>query len=778
MRLCLAIAATAIGALAGTPTASVGSAHWAFQPLCADGPPTSEDASGARNEVDGFIHVALRREGLHPSPEADRRTLIRRASLDLTGLLPSPQEVDRFVENADPSSPAYQPYEGFIDRLLASPHYGEQWARHWLDIARYSDTKGYVFAREEKRWVHAWAYRDWVIRALNADMAYDHFLKLQIAADQLVPAGSPDLAAMGFLTVGRRFLGVAHDIIDDRIDVVMRGTLGLTVACARCHDHKYDPISQRDYYSLYGVFQSCAEALVPCSELPANGELTTLRKTLADTMARRRDEQMARSRARVREHLEAQLELEKYPQEGFDQILDEKDLNPYIVRRWQDYLAADARRDQPIFAEWHRLARAQDKAGLRAAAARYASDLDAIDQLWRAYLRVHPHATALPDPRDEALRLVLHGPGSPCVVPDEHIANIEMYFPTAVITELWKLQGEVDRWLVRTPAAPAFATILVDRPQPSIPRVFLRGNPLTKGEQVARQFLPALAQGVPTPFMRGSGRLELAEAIVDARNPLTARVIVNRVWQHHFGRGLVASESDFGKRADPPSHPALLDWLARRFIDSGWSLKKLHRLIMTSATYRQASRIASSESVIRDPENRLLGRMNAHRLSFEEARDGWLSAAGELDLSVGGRPVPLFGKENRRTLYGLIDRESVPPVLRTFDFANPDLSIAHRSETTVPQQALFGMNHAFVAKQARALVAHDALTASDDGSVRLRSLYARIFQRAPLPDESRAALAFIRAAAKPLSSGKAAPLDAWEQLTQVLMLSNEFMFVD
>ena len=637
-------------------TSLLSAEHWAFQPL--------KPVKGT--SIDEFIQKKLAENGLKPSPPADARTLARRASFDLMGLPPERTDV---------------PYEQFVDQLLASPHYGEQWARHWLDVARYSDTKGYVYAREEKSWVHATPYRDWVVRALNEDMPYDRFLLLQIAADQVVPPKSPDLVAMGFLTLGRRFLGVTHDIIDDRIDVVTRGTLGLTVACARCHDHKFDPIPTRDYYALYGVFQSSAEALVPATAAE-NAELTALVKKNRDLITKRREEQMARTRTRSADYSKAVTELEKYPEQGFDQIIDEKDLNPFIVHRW------------------------------------------------KAWLEKHPGVELA----DEALKSL----DSPAHVPDEHIANIEMFFPTGIITELWKSQGDVDRFLIKNNTTPAHATILVDRPLPSTPRVFTRGNPLTKGDEVPRQFLSTF--GSQQPFKIGSGRLELAQAIIDPRNPLTARVMVNRIWQHHFGRGLVSTLSDFGKQGSPPSHPELLDWLAQRFIDSGWSVKTMHRHIMLSQTYQQSSQTSDP----RDPDNRLLSRMNPHRLSFEEARDAWLAAAGRLNLRMGGRPDALFASSNtRRTLYALVDRENVPTAMRTFDFANPDLSIPQRTETTVPQQALFGLNHPFVVQQATALVQKAAASKSDEARIRL--IYAKLFQRSPTHDELAFAQRFVQA---------------------------------
>lgn len=749
--------------------------HWAFKPL--------RDVD-KHFTIDYMILDRLLHEGLAFSPPADKRTLIRRATFDLTGLPPTSDEVEAFTNDASPDA-----FAKLVEHLLASPRYGEHWARHWLDVARYSDTKGYVYAREEKNWVHAWPYRDWVVRALNQDMPYDRFLMLQIAADQLEPAQSPDLAAMGFLTLGRRFLGVTHDIIDDRIDVVMRGTQALTVACARCHDHKFDPIPTRDYYSLYGVFQSCTEQLVPCGKsAPPEAFVKELNKReakLRETMAKRRDEQAARNRATIAEHLLAQFELEKYPEEVFNQILSPNDINPAFVRKWQAYLVEAAKRDDPIFKPWRAYAKLDGAAfaieakkitealraekinplvakafstppeNIRDVAARYAKLFGEIEKQWRKQLEIDKTATALPDADAEALRQVLYAPDSPCVVPDEPIVNSEMYFATSIIEEMWKLQGEVDRWLIQSGDAPAYATILTDRAKPSEPRVFKRGNPMQKGEEVSRHYVQILAGENPKPFTKGSGRLELAQAITDPRNPLTARVMVNRVWQQHFGRGLVTSPSEFGNRAAPPSHPDLLDWLAKAFIDDGWSLKRLHRRIMLSACYQQSSfgdRATLAKAQERDPENKLLWRMNTHRLSFEEMRDSILSATGEIDARIGGKPAELFAEKNlRRTLYANVDRERLNSTLCTFDFANPDLSIAQRADTIVPQQALFGLNHPFMAARAKALVKRvDSLKPADDAA-RIQQMYAFLLQRKPTSAELNAALAFIRADTQPIA---------------------------
>jgi hypothetical protein len=782
-------------------TAEAARTHWAFQPL--RDPPVPKDAP---QPIDAFIRAKLSKAGLAPSPPADKRTLIRRATYDLLGLPPTPEEVEAFVRDDDPRA-----YEKLIDRLLASPHYGEQWGRHWLDVARYADTKGYVYAREQRFWVHAWAYRDWVVKSLNDDLPYNRFLLLQIAADQ-ASEDRTQLAAMGFLTLNRRFLGVTHDIIDDRIDVVTRGTMGLTVACARCHDHKYDPIPTRDYYSLYGVFQNCREDLVPIADPPPRdaayenfeAELKKREKKLADTILQRRNETSARVRGRVQDYLFAQFELQKYPEEGFDQVLAKEDIIPHFVRRWQGHLARTKLANDPIFAPWHAYAAigeqefaakaaavtealskrpageihplvlqkfATPPASLREVCDRYGELLRGIDQSWQAALKTaadekRDPPTQLANADEEALRKLLYGPAAPCEVPDETIVNIEMYFDLGACEELWRIQGEVDSWLVQQPLAPAHASVLQDREVTVNPRVFKRGRPANKGEEVPRQFLKLLSGEQRQPFKKGSGRLELAQAIIDPQNPLTARVIVNRVWLHHFGAGLVRTPSDFGTRAEPPSHPELLDWLTSRFLAEGWSLKFLHRQIMLSDTYRQSSAKPADAALAAklqslDPENRLLARMNERRLTFEELRDSLLRSTNQLDLATGGKPSDMFQPAfKRRSLYGLVDRQFLPSTLRVFDFANPDLHIPQRSDTTVPQQALFFLNNQLLVGQAQALAARLPREASPPE--RVSQLYRYAFQREPTSRQLAAALALVDAAEKDTASIVPPTVNDWQ----------------
>jgi hypothetical protein len=733
--------------------------HWAFQPPRTVAPPAVKNARWAQTEVDFFILAKLEKAGLKPASPADARTLIRRMSFDLTGLPPSASEAEQF-EKALREDRA-KAIQQLIHRLLASPHYGERWGRHWLDVARYSDTKGYVYAREERRFVHAPTYRDWVIGAFNADLPYDRFLLLQIAADQLVPSDSPDLAAMGFVTGGRRFIGVTHDIIDDRIDVVTRGAMALTVQCARCHDHKYDPIPTQDYYSLYGVFHACDDKLIPLTRID-DAELGTRRKKLAATMAKRREEAGGRLRSRIGAYLGAQLELGKYPEEGFDQILGKDDLIPASVRRWRDYLHTAKGTSDPIFAPWFALMAMPTSDFATAAGNSIARVVESksLNPLVAANFRPPPHsmddaatryarafATAEREtnaPGAAELRAFLQDPNSPTLVPDTGIVNNEQFFPTSATEELWKLQGEVDRRLIEL-SVPA-ALVLNDRPADPNPRVFNRGSAARLGEEVPRRFLKVIAGPNREPFHRGSGRLDLARAIASPENPLTARVMANRIWQHHFDVGLVKTPSDFGLRAETPSHPELLDWLARHFIEGGWSLKAMHQLILSSAAYQQGSvnSIDKSLNPPADPENRLLSHFPIHRLEFEAVRDAMLAASGELDLTMGGKPRDLLDAGNkRRTVYAFVDRQFLPGTFRTFDFANPDIHVAVRHETTVPQQALFFLNGSFAAARAKALAKSLGDLSADK---RVTELHRRLFQRKPSKAEVNAALRFVKLA--------------------------------
>jgi hypothetical protein len=550
-----------------------------------------------RRSLDAFILAALEKAGLEPSAEADRRTLIRRVTFDLTGLPPQPADVERFV--ADPAPDAY---EQVVDRLLAAPAYGERWARMWLDLARYAEDQAHIVNKNKSLFYpNAYLYRDWLIRALSADLPFDRFVELQLAADLIDPGDSANRAALGFLGLGPKYFGrnkpeVLADEWEDRIDVVARGLLGLTVACARCHDHKFDPIPTADYYALAGVFAST---------------------------------------------------------EMFNQPLD------------------DSR------------ARTSDGQARK--------------------------------PED-----AIH------IVRDREIKDLN---------------------------------------------VMIRGNIKDKGPLVKRHFLTVLAAGDPAPFKVGSGRRELAEAIACRDNPLTARVLVNRVWALDFGSPLVGTPSNFGRLGDQPTHPELLDDLAVRFMESGWSLKWLQREIVGSAAYRQSSHVEPRMQQA-DPSNRLLGRMNRRRLDVEAWRDATLAVSGSLDRAAFGASIePQDPEGRRRTVYSRISRLDRNPMLTVFDFPDPNGHSERRVETTTPLQKLFTLNSPFVVRQADALAERLAAEAGPDDEARLRRGYRLLFGREAVEAEVRVGLSY-------LGQVPAERWSNWSAYAQALLASNEFLIID
>jgi hypothetical protein len=820
---------TNIPKTAATPSPAT---HWAFQPVKPAPIPKIKANSAIQSPVDAFILSRLEAQQITLSPRADRRTLIRRASLDLLGIPPTAQEVAAFEADASPNA-----FERLVDRLLASPHYGERWARHWLDVARYADTKGYVFTFE-RRYPFAYTYRDYVIRAFNTDLGYDQFILHQLAADQVVtPADPRPLAALGYLTVGRRFLLDQNEIIDDRIDVVTRGLLGLTVTCARCHDHKYDPIPTEDYYSLYGVMASSVEPgtlplLDPPGTPPSAGRAIFDRKVAEAEKARsvfldqRRSEAHQDITANLSRYLKATIELSFNPDHPKQQerALADK-LNARRLRTitilWARAVTA-ASPDDPILGPWRTFA-AVPVAEFPKKAAEVQRNLadpkrparidplvtqlvlgtvpSSMHEVALRYVNLFTHLESQPKSTGEALRSALFAPGKPLYITDpELLAMLDQ----TENGQLGNLNGAIETLGGTEPGAPDRGMVMNDAPQPAEPHIFIRGNPGRPGKQVTRHFVHVIAGPNPPPFQKGSGRLELARAIADPANPLTARVLVNRVWTWHFGKALVNTPSDFGVRSDPPTHPELLDYLASDFVASGWSIKSLHRRIMLSSTYQQASE-PRPDALAKDPENRLVWRFNRQRLDFESMRDSILAVSGDLDPALGGRPVSIIDPpvSRRRTLYGFIDRQNLDGLYRTFDFAVPDATSPRRFVTTVPQQALFLMNSPFLHDESRQLVNstfRDPTPSSGGSSVpddlrlqEVRHLYRRALSRDPSADELALAVSFLdRAAAasgspgawkrasdkRPEASASDRTLSPWEQLAQVLLLTNEFLFVD
>jgi len=630
---------------------------WSFRPLETKKLPKPM-ARWPRRRIDCFISARLQAAGLLPSPAADRRTLIRRATFDLLGPPPSPEEIRAFVND-----PAPDAYERLIDRLLASPHYGERWGRFWLDLVRYTD----VTASWLKSTGKAYLYRDWVVRAWNEDVPYDDFVRRQLATDLLPETGSEDIPALGLLGLSPTYwkeLKLAPDVIkkivadewEERIDVVSRTFLGLTAACARCHDHKFDPITMEDYYAMAGVIASTRLAdrpIIPAAEAQATAE--------------------ARAEASA---LEAEVE---------------------------------------------KLAK-QKGTEMRIAALRKKIET----------LRGTPHfATPLAHAVDDAaIRVLPNGP--------DH-------------TKIEYQPGK-------------------SRDLP----VFIRGNPSRPGEVVARRFLQLFSKQDDVSFHSGSGRRELAEAIVTDAAPLAARVIVNRIWLEHFGRGLVETPSNFGRQGARPSHPDLLDDLAAQFIEHGWSLKWLHREIMLSAAYRQASTPDAKKSQL-DPGNRRLWRMNRRRLTIESWRDAMLAASGELETRLGGPPLKLSDVQNRRrTIYALVHRRDVDKMLKLYDFPDPTAHSPHRQQTTTALQQLFVLNSPFIQARAKALAARSIRDVPEDEAARIDRSYLLLFGRPARTEEIELGRGFLESQTASGSS----PLEAWTRYAHVLVGCNELMYID
>ncbi len=808
--------ADAPGAIAAADHAS----HWAFAPIRATAVPKVANEAWPRTAIDRFVLAILEEQGMAPAPPADRVTLLRRATFDLVGLPPDEAQIAAFAND-----PAPDAFAKAVDRLLESPHYGERWGRHWLDVARYADTKGYVRLAEERRFHYAFTYRDYVIRAFNDDLPFDRFIVEQLAADQL-PLGDDAgaLAALGFLTLGRQFTGNKHDIIDDRIDVVTRGLLGLTVTCARCHDHKYDPIPTADYYALYGVFASSEEPIVPPLIARPAGDAQTAafqdefqkRKQALDEYERKQYAALLDEfRARAADYLVKAVEGRVAPQQPLPKAAGE--IRQLVVERWIDTIERAGERDE-VFGPWHAFARlkksefaaraaeittswksasggsaaprvnravrnrllAEPPGSMVDVARAYGELLAQVNERWRGLVASAAAAASaaperLADADEEQLRQVLNAPNSAVAVGMQE-ALWQYLYDAPINNEITKRRAAINEHLANTAQAPPRAHTLVEVAAAEEPRILVRGNPTRPGKRVPRHFLTALGQGEPRPFAAGTARLELARAIVSPNNPLTARVLVNRVWALHFGAGLVRTPSNFGLRGEAPTHPELLDFLAQHLIDEGWSIKKLHRWIMLSNVYQQASRDVADYRV-RDPENRLLWKMSRRRLDFEALRDSILSAAGRLDLTLGGPSIDLASSgAKRRTLYGLIDRQGLPGMLPTFDFASPDAHSPQRYTTTVPQQALFLMNSPFLVEMAKAFAARDDVKALGNPADRVARMIGIAWGRAPSHDETKLALTFFEDDQRASASGGS--LDAWEAFAQALLLSNEFAYVD
>lgn len=775
--------------------------HWAWQPVGQPPVPIVMNVKWPKTTVDHFILAGLESRGLAPAPAADRRSLIRRAYFDLIGLPPSPEEVEEFLKNQSADA-----FEKVIDQLLASPHYGERMGRHWLDVARYGEDQAHNF--QPRLYPQGFRYRDWLVQAINRDLPYDRFLVEQIAGDLIEEEGRDErIAALGFFAVGPVYYGdrKMFDQWDDRVDTLTRGVLGLTVACARCHDHKFDPVSARDYYALAGVFASSeyVEAPLVPEEVVAeyqrgqaaieskNKEIEMFIERQALKVAEERLGQLA-------EYLAAAWRLEQ--EENVDQVIREAGLDKAVLERFRQYLRSEATRKRDEFSQWQMAVSAKASDIIQRAAEALEGYFLSLAQLRRTTGEFEKAAAAITTEKSK-----LSGPKldeARVTALDELIGKTGVFTPgknqveklmaPALQSQLAGMRRDLESARKSAPAKYPFAHALKEGQARNLP-LLVRGNPEAPGEEVPRGFLAFLSGDERRIFKSGSGRLELARAIADARNPLTARVMVNRIWQQHFGRGLVRSPNNFGALGERPTHPELLDHLARQFVRSGWSIKFMHRLIMQSAAYQMSSLSASDggsagavgmEMTVRaqqlDAENRWLWRQNRRRLEVEAWRDAMLAVSGALDRKVGGVPSSLASPDHRRrTLYASVSRHDLDPLLRLFDFPDPNVTSDQRASTTVPLQQLFVLNSEFMARQARALAQRLLRESGSTEMERIDRAFLLVYGRPAREAERVLGLRFLGGQTLHVPEGaREAAFGRWEQYAQVLLSANEFMYVD
>jgi hypothetical protein len=756
-----------------------GRKFWSFSPLAHVQPPKG---SGTESPIDAFVQAKLQEHHLPSSPPADKRTLLRRAAYDLTGLPPTPQEMEVFLADSSPEA-----FERVIESLLASPHYGERWGRHWLDVVRYADSNG---MDENVAFGHAWRYRDYVVRAFNQDKPFDSFLIEQIAGD-LLPRSEESLVATGFLALGARVLAepdvqkLEMDIIDEQIDTIGKTFLGMTLGCVRCHDHKFDPISQEDYYGLAAIFRSTRSlsyektgaikywyehSLASAAETARKKETDDLLKQkqsqLNAFLSKARSEVKRQTESRAADYLAAAVLLAPDAQLKDAQVAAKPSgLRPEILLACRKQI--EQHRDLPLLAEWWTLFPTRDPEGVRA---HYAA---VVTEALKA--KAGPAYAALVDPKG-----FLSLPAKETEVLD-----------AAALAFLATLRKEVAQIEATRPELPAAMGVGESKILHTIP-IHIRGNHLTLGNPVERGFPEVMQPGPGRPILshKQSGRLELARWLASSENPLTARVLVNRVWRWHFGRGIVSSTDNFGTTGGKPSHPELLDWLARRLIEGGWSIKDLHRQIMLSAVYQQSSDLPplsadGQDPRLVDPENKLLWRANIQRLEAEQLRDALLATCGWLSAEMGGKTVPLRNREfvfnhtskdattyesARRTLYVPIIRNHLYDMLEQFDYPDPTMPTGSRDSTVIAPQALLMMNAPIVQEASKRLTVRLAKLASAEE--RIEEAYALLYSRPPLPEEMREALRVVGEFAKTET-----PERVWALFCHALYASNEFAYL-
>ena len=786
-------------------------------------PPTARDTSWARNPVDRFILAKLEEKGLKPAPPAVKQALLRRATYDLTGLPPTPQEVRDFLADNSPDA-----FAKVVDRLLASPRYGERWGRHWLDVARYADSNGLT---NDRPYPHAWRYRDYVIGAFNRDLPYDQFVMEQIAGD-LLPPGPGELVnkngiiATGFLAIGPKpfveqdKVRMVYDAVDEQIDTTSRAFLGLTVSCARCHDHKFDAISAKDYYSMAAIFASTRTfgqveepsrphqaPLVPADEFRPYEE--HLKKIAAKQRGIVSFIELAveRHRENLRPKLAAYMKSSWRVAKGetADTVTADAVLDAAILKKWVAYFQAKGPEVglRPHLDEWINARVDNLDAVIASYEKRYEAGARRWKEQWAAWdkeveavvakgLTPIPRPPFIADSPDDRFFSDVGFDAGPFGIP---VQGREKLLPEGERQQLAALRKEVEGLRKSGPPEPPMASAVAEG-EPVIQRVHLRGNYKNIGEEAPPGFPRLLTGGNPPQIAKGSGRLELAKWLARPDHPLTARVMANRIWQWHFGAGLTPTANNFGKQGEAPTHPELLDYLAAQFVESGWSIKAMHRLIMLSSAYQMSSSAAAG-SMKADPANRLLTRFERRRLTIEEIRDSMLAMDGSVDMKMGGTLVssgPMSTQDEggpstasrdpmqstRRTVYLPLRRANLLPLLSLFDFGDAATSSEGRMSTNVAPQALFMLNSDFVDQRAKAMATKLLSEATAPREFIARS-YLTVTGREPEADELAEAADYLAKAAErlaPNGTDEEKRIRAAHSWSRLLLQSNEFIYVD
>lgn len=793
---------------------------WAFQPARDYPPPKVKRGDWVRSPIDQFVLAKLEENDLTPSAPAERLTLLRRAKLDLHGLPPTEEEMKEFLSDTGPGA-----FARLVDRLLASPRYGEQWGRHWLDVARYADSTG---LDEDLRLPYSWRYRDYVINAFNEDLPYDRFVREQLAGD-LMPAAHPGevnaqgIVATGFLALGPKPLAqqdklrVLYDVVDEQIDTTSKAFMGVTIACARCHDHKFDPISTRDYYSLASIFASTkyfedikafvskvyfaplapqevyeryrqSQERVKARELQIDALLSTETRRYTD----------ARLLPRLADYMVAAREVYAGGKTVAD-AASRDHLDQKTLEKWVDYLKPGSE-FRPYLAQWHEAT----ASAVRHTAEQYQEKFRAVGNQWGVELSKWQENVAT------AVQLNQKAPEKPNFEGGTFGTGDARFFADVTAPEgafgvpakeqdallsgeskrrLAELRRELEEIKRNVPPEPPMACAVAEG-ESIQQRVLIRGNHQSPGDPVAKQFPAVLAGNRQLPIEHGSGRKELAEWLTSADHPLTSRVMVNRIWQWHFGEGIVRTPNNFGSAGDRPSHPELLDYLAQKFVEQGWSIKSMHRMIMLSSTYQMSSH-SSEDARKRDPGNRLLSHFSRRRLTIEEMRDSFLAMDGSLDLTMGGRIAdglkadeyekrPSFNPDKipRRSVYLPLVRNKLPSVFKLFDFVDTTASSESRTESNIAPQALFMMNSEFIHERSHSLASLLLADRAAREAVRVERAYRMTLARTPTPEEVELALSYLKKYPTNVQAEAEANVAAWDSFCRILLASNEFNYVD